>query len=191
MREVVRAMLVLLVMYPASAQDRSHPPGGCRLESKYDEMADTTTVKCMDLVKWGEAPSRLTIHAAASFTGREPNQSVRLWLLLSSNRSGSTREAPLLFKEAATIHLAFDSDQLDIPVTDFVTDFFELTHLRAESAHATISLEDLQRLLKAKSVAGRWGAVDFRFSDSELACLKNFIAHEAIEPLAHYAHEPH
>ncbi len=185
MRQLLRAMLLLLVMYPAYAQDRSHPSTGCRLESKYDQMADTTTVKCMDLVKWGEAPARLTIHAAASFTGREPNQSVRLWLILSSNRSGSTREAPLLFKEATTIHLALDSTQLEIPVTDFSTDFFELTHLRTESAHAMICLEDLQRLLKAKSVAGRWGAVDFKVSDGAFPCLKSFIAHEAIAPLAH------
>jgi hypothetical protein len=180
MRQVLLAMLVLLVMYPVYAQDRSHPPNGCRLESKYDQMADTTTVRCMDLVKWGEAPARLTIQAAASFTGREPNQSVKLWLVLSSNRSGSTREAPILFKEAPAIHLALDSDQLDIPATDYSTDFFELTHLRTESAHAMICLEDLQRLLKAKSVAGRWGAVDFKFSDAALACLKNFIAHQAI-----------
>jgi hypothetical protein len=185
MQQVLRAMLLLLVMYPAYAQGRSHPPNACRFESKYDQMADTTTVQCIDLVKWGEAPSRLTIHAAASFTGREPNQSVRLWLVLSSNRSGSTREALLLFKEATTIHLALDSDQLDIPVTDFSTDFFELTHLRTESGHAMICLEDLQRLLKAKSVAGKWGAVDFKFSDAELACLKSFISHEAIAQLAH------
>jgi hypothetical protein len=184
MRQVLSAMLLLLAIYPTHAQDRSHP-NACRTESKYDQVADTTTVKCLDLVKWGEAPARLTIHAVASFTGREPNQSVRLWLVLSSNRSGSTREAPLLFKEATTIRLALDSDQLDLPVTDYNSDFFELNHLRAESAHAVMCLEDLQRVLKTKSLAGRWGTVDFKFSDSALASLKNFIARQAIAPLAH------
>jgi len=184
MKDVLSTLLLLLVIYPAFAQDRAHP-NECRLESKYDQSADTTTIKCLDLIKWGEAPARLTIHAAASFKGHEPNQSARLWLILSSNRSDSTREAPLLFKQAVTIHLALDSGELEIPVSDYSTDFFEMNRLRAESAHAVICIDDLQKVLNSRNLAGKWGTVDFKFSDRSLASLKDFIAHNAIAPLAH------
>src|SRR5262249_37411297 len=142
MRQSLIVMLVLLAMSPAYAQKHSRQ-NGLRLESKYDQVTDTTTTSCIDLIKWGEAPARLTIHAAASFTGREPNQSVKLWLVLSSDRSGSARQAPLLFKESTIVHLVLDSGQMDIPITEYHTDFFELSGLRAESAHAVFCLEDL------------------------------------------------
>src|SRR5262249_40665577 len=151
MRQVLCALLLLLASCPAYAQDRFQPHAStntCRVEIKYDQVSDRTTIKCIDLIKWGEAPARLTIHAVASFSGREPNQTTKLWLVLSSNRSGSTREAPLLFKDSKLMLLTLDSNQLDVPVTDYSTDFFELSRLRAESAHAVICLDDLQKLLK-------------------------------------------
>ena len=184
MRQVLHLMLVLLAICPVYAQNRSRPQT-CRIETKYDEIADKTTVQCIDLIRWGEAPARVTIHAVASFRGREPNESVRLWLVLSSNRSGSPREEPLLFKDAMIVRLMLDSAELDIPVTDYNTDFFELSRLRAESAHAVFCLEDLQKVLKAKSLSGSWGTVEFKLSDTALASLKDFIAHEALGPLAH------
>jgi hypothetical protein len=45
--------------------------------------------------------------------------------------------------------------------------------------------EDLQKVLKTKSLAGKWGTVEFKFSDTSLASLKEFIAREAIDSLAH------
>jgi hypothetical protein len=71
-----------------------------------------------------------------------------------------------------------DSARLEIPVTEYRNDFFELNRLFAESARAEISREDLRKLLEVKSLSGNWGGAEFRFSDANLASLKYFISHQ-------------
>ena len=64
-----------------------------------------------------------------------------------------------------------DSTQLEIPVKDYRHTYFELIRSFAESARAEFNHEDLQRLLDTRSLAGKWGGVEFKFSEAALASL--------------------
>jgi len=180
--------LLLLVTLSANPQDRQ-PASVCRLETKYDSGADTTTVKC-DLIESVEFPTRLTVQANASFRGKgegrgkeergekEPNEATKFWLFLSSNRGRATRRTQPLFREATTLYLVMDSARLEIPVEDYRNDFYELIRSFSESARAEIGSEDLRKLLNAKSLKGEWGGIEFKFSEAALASLKNFISRQ-------------
>jgi hypothetical protein len=169
--------LLLLTTLPALPQDRQ-PARACRLETKYDRVTDTTTVQCDELVGWGEAPAGLTVQANASFHGKEPNETAKFWLSLSANKGGATRHTRPLFQEAKTLYLVMDAAQMEIPVTDYRHDFYELAGLMAEAARAEIRSEDLHKLIEAKSLAGKWGNVEFKFSGAALASLKGFISRQ-------------
>src|SRR5262245_16176758 len=67
---------------PALAQDQ-RPAGIGRIETRYDRIADTTTVQC-DLIELGKGAPRLIIQANASFSGKQTNETVTFWLGLSS-----------------------------------------------------------------------------------------------------------
>lgn len=168
--------MFLLAILPVLLQDQ-RLAGVCRIETKYDRLADTTTVRC-DLVEAGASPAKLTIQANVSFQGKEPNETAKFWFGLSSYRGGATRRTQLLFKEAATVYLLVDSTRLEIPVKDYRNDFFELNRLLSESARAEIGREDLQKLRDAKSIVFKWGGVEFKFSDAALASLKDFISRQ-------------
>src|SRR5262245_11394241 len=136
MKQVRRVFLLLLAILPPVLQEHQSA-GVCRLSTKYDSLADTTTVQCDELVKLGEAPSGLSVQADISFLGkeqdREKGSNSKFWFFLSSNRSGATRSTQPLFQEAMTFYLSMDSAQLEIPVKDYQHEFFELTHSFAES----------------------------------------------------------
>ena len=172
---IILLFLATLTTYP---QD---PANVHRLETRYDHITDTTTVKC-SLIESVESPTRLIVHASASFRGKtgakENNDATKFWFLLSSNRGGATRRTQPLFKEAKTLYLEIDSARLDIQVEDYRNDFYELVSSFSESARAEIGREDLLKLLNAKSLKGEWGGVDFKFSDAALASLKNFISRQ-------------
>ena len=171
------ATLLLLAILPTLAQDRQ-PARVCRLETKYDRLTDTTTVGCDELVKWGEAPAGLSVQAQVSFRGKEANETAKFWLCLSSNKGGATRHTGPLFKEASTLSLVLDGARLEFPVTDYRHNFYELAGLRSESARAEIRTEDLNKLIETKNLAGKWGGVEFKFSDAALASLKDFISRQ-------------
>jgi len=174
--------LLLLATLSATPQDRQ-PASICRLETKYDPGADTTTVKC-NLIESVESQSRLTVQANASFRGKEqdrvngPDEIAKFWLFLSSNRGKATRHTQPLFREATALYLLMDSTGLEIPVKEYHNAYFELVPSFAESARADISHEDLRKLLDSKSLGGRWGGVEFKFSDAALASLKDFISRQ-------------
>jgi hypothetical protein len=174
MKQTHCVILLLLAIIPTFGQDRK-PDDVCRLEITYDRGADTTTVKC-SLVESVVATGRLIVQANASFRGREPNGTTTFQLGLSSYKGGATRRTQPLFKEAATVCLLVDSARLDIQVKDYGSDFFELNRLLAERAYAEISREDLRKLLDARSLAGKWGDVEFKLSETALASLKGFIS---------------
>ena len=176
MTNIYGIILLLLATLSANLQDRQ-PGGACRLESKYDRFADMTTVQC-DLVELVASPARLTVQAKASFRGKEPNETAKFWLSLSSNRGGATRHTRPLFREATTLYLSTDSARLEIPVKDYGSDFYELVHSFSESASAEIGREDLRKLLKAKSLKGEWGGVEFNFSDAALVSLRDFLSRQ-------------
>lgn len=178
--------MLLLASLSPNLQDR-RPDSVCRLETKYDPGADTTTVKC-DLIESVESQSRLTVQANASFRGKgedagkgeggekEFRDAMKFWFFLSSNRGGATRRTKPLFREATTLYLVMDSARLEIPVKDYRNDFYELVGSFSESARAEIGREDLRKLLKVRSLKGEWGGVEFKFSDASLASLKDFIS---------------
>src|SRR5262245_30144664 len=165
-KKQTRSVSLLLLAVLSVLQDQQ-PGSVCRLETKYDALADTTTVMCYDLVKFGEAPSGLSVRADALFhgkegdRGKESDEIARFWLVLSSDRSGSTRHTPPLFEGVKTLYLSVDSTRLEIPVEDYRHDFFDLTRFCSESVRAEIGPDDLRKLLEARSLKGEWGGVEF------------------------------
>src|SRR5262245_56852989 len=149
MTQTYGMILLLLAASSSNLQDRQ-PAGACRLETKYNSFTDMTTVQC-DLVEPGAFPAGLTVQAKASFRGKAPNETVKFWLSLSSNRGGATRRTQPLFREASTLHLVMDSERLDIPVEDYHNDFYELVGSISESARAEIGRVDLRKLINAGS----------------------------------------
>jgi hypothetical protein len=168
--------LLLLSVFSALSQDIQPTRVGL-VEAKYDRSADTTTLQC-HLIELGEGAPKLTVKANASFRGKEPNESAVFWFGLAAYKGGATRRAQRLFKEATTLYLTTDSARLEVPVKDYRNDFYELNLLLAESARAEVSREDLQKLLDAKSVEGKWGDVEFKLSEVALASLKGFITRQ-------------
>src|SRR5262249_23714860 len=155
MKQTKSIILLFLAVLPAFSQDRQ-PAGACRLETKYDHNTDTTTVHC-DLLELGEGAPKLAVRANASFRGKEPDETAIFWFSLSSYKGGATRQTQPLFKEATTLFLMTESARLTIPIKDYRNDFFELNRLLAERARAEIGNEDLQKLLDARSLEGKWG----------------------------------
>ena len=174
MKPAYTIALFLLSFFPALSQD-FQPTRVGRVEAKYDRSADITTLQC-NLVELGEGAPKLTVQANASFRGKEPNETAIFWLGLSSYKGGATRRTRRSFEEATTLYLTMDSARLEVPVKDYRNDFYELNHLLAESARAEISREGLRKLLDARSLEGKWGDVEFRFSEDALALLKDFIS---------------
>ena len=171
--------ITMLFLAILSIPLQNHQSAGvCRHETKYDDVSDTTTVQCDNLIKWGEAAAGLTIQANASFRGKEANETAKFWFFLSSNKGGATRRTQLLFREATTLYLSTGSAQLKVPVKDYRDTFFELTRSISESARAEVDRDDLQKLLDAKTLEGKWGNVEFKVSDAALASLKNFISRQ-------------
>ena len=183
MKQVYIVPLLLLVIVPALAQDQK-PASIGRVETRYDRLADTTTVKC-DLIELGKGAPRLIIQANASFSGKQSNETAIFWLGLSSYKGGATRHTQLSFKEAATLCLQLDSARLEVPVKDYGSDLFELNRLLAERARAEIGREDLQKLLDARSLEGKWGDVEFKFSEAALGSLKDFISRQVFAASYH------
>src|SRR5437773_8859336 len=177
MKQAYQITLLLLAILPALRQD-PQPASVCHFKTKYDRAADTTTIQCNDLVGWGEAADGLTVHAQVSFPGKEPNGAAKFCFFLTSNKGGATRHTQPLFQEAKMLYLTMDTVRLEIPVADYRYDFYELIHACAESARAEIGREDLRKLLEAKSLAGKWGNVEFKFSETAFASLKDFISRQ-------------
>jgi hypothetical protein len=174
MKLVYAVLLLLLGIVSINPQD-PQPADIGRTESKYDGIADTTTVQCV-LIELGRGAPRLVVQANASFRGKEPNETAIFWLGLSSFRAGATRRTKPLFKDTTTIRLLVDSTLLEVPVKGYRSDFYELNRLFAEHARAEISREDLRKLLDAKILEGKWGEVEFKFSGDALGSLKAFIS---------------
>jgi hypothetical protein len=103
----------------------------------------------------------------------------QFWLGLASYQGSANRRSPSSFREATTLYLTADSKQLEIRVKDYRKDFFEINRLLTEEARAEIGSVDLQKLVNARRIEGKWGSAEFKFSDATLASLKNFISRQA------------
>jgi hypothetical protein len=172
--------LILLLLAPRLVfQQDQQPTVVCRPESKYDHDADMTTVHC-DLIEEVLTTGRLMVSANTSFQGKEKTEPAQFWLGLASFKGSANRRTPPSFKEVTTLYVTADSARLEIPIMDYRQDFYELNSLQAEEARAGITREDLQKLINAKRVEGKWGSAEFKFSDAALATLKDFISRQCI-----------
>jgi hypothetical protein len=171
--------LVLLLLAPRLVlQQDQQSAVVCHSETKYDRDADITTVQC-DLIEDVLVTGRLIVSAGTSFQGKEPNEPAQFWLGLASFKGSANRRTPPSFKEAMTLYLTADSAQLEVEVKDYRKEFFENNRLLAEEARAEISREDLQKLVHARRLEGKWGSAEFKFSDAALASIKEFISRQA------------
>jgi hypothetical protein len=166
----------LLLLAIVSFFIQSRPDGVGRIESSYDRDADLTTVQ-FELVQLGKGAPKLIVEAIVTFRGKEPNETAKFWLGLSSYRGSATRRTRPLFKDEKTVRLAVDSTVMELPIKDYHNDFYELNRLLAEQARAEIRRDDLQKLLEAMRIEGSWGEVEFKFSEAALKSLKDFISH--------------
>jgi hypothetical protein len=177
MKQTFCLILLLLVARLVFQQDQQ-PAVVCRPESKYDSDADITTVQC-DLIEEVLPTGRLMVSAGVSFQGKEPSQPGRFWLGVASYKGSANRRTLPSFKDAATLYLTADSARLEVAVKDYSKDFYENNSLLAEQVRAEISPDDLQKLVNAKQLKGKWGAAEFKFSDAALTSFKNFISRQA------------
>lgn len=76
------------------------------------------------------------------------------------------------------ITLSTETTRLEVPVSDYHNDFFELNSLLAESARAEISRKDLRKLLDTNSLKCKWSDLEVKFSDASLSSLKSFISRQ-------------
>lgn len=162
-----------LAMLPASANAQSSG-SACQRETKYDPVANLTTVECA-LVETFAAPVRFMLTANASYQGKKPNETAKFYFTLSAFRGSSNRRTPSLFKESKTLFLSLDATNLEIPVTGFHMDFFEMSRLLAEQAQSGPDRKILQNLIESQTFVGRWGNTEFTLSDAALLSLKKFI----------------
>jgi hypothetical protein len=170
--------LVLLLLTTQSVLAQNEPEAGlCRVETKYDYAADTTTIGC-DLFESYQERLRLIVRINVSFLGKEANETAKFSLALSSYKGGATRKTAPLFKGAATLALSANPAQLELPINEYRQDFFEMNRLLAEQARVELGREDLRRLLAAQSLAGKWGGAEFKLSEAALAALKEFLSRQ-------------
>lgn len=166
--------LLCLVSFPAASYAQNSD-AGCRKHTKYDATANRTTVEC-NLLEVAASPVRLMLTAKASYQGKEPNETAKFSFHLAAFRGAANRHTQLLFKDATTLSLTLETTHLELPVTEFHTDFFELNRLLAEQAQASVDRENLRKLLATNQLAGKWGSAEFKLSDASLLSLKKFIA---------------
>jgi hypothetical protein len=167
-------LIFCLAVLPAAAYAQS-PGSACQREVKYDPAANLTTVECA-LLDTFTPPIRLMLTANAAYQGKQPNETAKFHFNLSAFRGDSTRRTPPFFKEATTLSLSLETTQLEIAVTGFYTDFFEMNRLFAEKAQASLDRETLRKLLEAKTLAGKWGKTEFKLTDASFQALKRFIS---------------
>jgi hypothetical protein len=177
MKQIGFTLFVLLIL--SAFVQAQRPASGCRLENSFDRETDMTTVHC-DLVETVTPPVRLIVQASASFRGKEPNETGMFWFRLSAYRSGANRRTEPHFQDAATLGLSVDSERLEGPVRNYRREFFEMNRLLTEQARAEINRAELQKLLDAKQLSGKWGGVEFKFSATALAALKDFISRQVL-----------
>ena len=168
------ALMFCLVVLPLAASARKLGDAYQR-EARYDPETNVTTVEC-SLHEVFKPPIRLMLTANASYQGKQPNETAKFYFNLSAFRGDSNRRTPPLFREATSLSLSLETTHLEIPVTGFHTNFFEMNRLLAEQAQANLDRGALRTLLEAKSLTGKWGNTEFKLSDDSLLALKKFIS---------------
>ncbi|MCW5970341.1 MAG: hypothetical protein KIT57_17680 [Blastocatellales bacterium] len=164
----------LMIAQKRAAED-AHNSDAFKSQIRYDRITDTTNVMC-ELIRWGEAPARVTVEAHAAYHGREPKEPGRFWLVFQSNRGGPTRRTPMLFKDCDSLLMAIDSERYDVRLEDYSSILFEIVPSVAESARAEISADLQRRLIDARRLEVHWGTAPVKFSDPALSALKAFIS---------------
>lgn len=152
---------------------------GCQLERKYDRQANVTTVECA-LLETFTPPIRLMVQANASFPGKFPNDAAKLYFTLSAFRGDANRRTLPLFKGENVLLLNLGATELEVQVTGFRLEYFEMNRLISEQASVVINRDDWPKLLEARSLQGKWGNTSFALSEASLTALKTFIAEQVV-----------
>lgn len=152
--------------------------------TKYDRIADTTTMEC-ELFN-NEATSNFSVTAFATFRGKTAGETLRCWLALSTSQGKATRKTPSRFQTATALALRLEEAELAIPLKNYRRDYYEMIQRLGESADADLTQHEWQKLLAAKQLSGQWGATEFTLSEKALATLKEFLRRyvtpDTIEP---------
>ena len=167
-----------LALLPATSYAQKSG-NACQIERKYDRQANVTTVECA-LLETFAPPIRLMVQANASFPGKFPNDAAKLYFTLSAFRGDANRRTLPLFKGENVLLLNLGATELEVQVTGFRLEYFEMNRLISEQASVVINRDDLPKLLEAQSLQGKWGNTTFALSESSLAALKAFIAEQAL-----------
>jgi hypothetical protein len=176
---ILLLLLSLWAAFPSGALPAQRSAPACRLETQYDREADLTTITC-DLHEPVVASKKLIVQPSLSFRGKRPNETTKFWLGLMAYQGAASRHTRLAFRDANRLLLRMDAARLEVPVTGYRNEFYELNRLLAEQGRAEIARADLQKLLDATHISGQWGSADFSLPDAALVSLKDFITRQAL-----------
>jgi hypothetical protein len=152
------------------------PPGKYRITTKYDRFTDTTEAVLQEtLARTGEGIHGLTLTAVATFKGTQVSGVPTFTIYLSStDTSGYT--SPLKYDEAEMLLLLADSDRLALPVKNYKYNRSSTMGWVSEYGSAELKTSEVERIIRAKAVEGRWGNTEFRFREEALEAFREFVS---------------
>jgi hypothetical protein len=167
---------------PAPNAPATLPEGRYKVTTEYDRFTDTTTAVLQETFsRPASGLEGLWVTAAARYQGTKSAGKVTFILLLSStDKSGYT--APLQYSKAETLYLLTDKDRLSITVEDYNFRRSEVMRWVEERATAPLSKTDVDRLLNAGSVEGKWGNTEFRVRPEAIEGFKEFVQRLGYDP---------
>jgi hypothetical protein len=150
------------------------PEGLHRISTEYDRFSDTTTAVLQDSLSRPESDLEgLWVTAVAKYKGTKSDGNVQFAILLSSTDKGSV-SSPLQYSKADTLYLLTDAERLSLPIKDYTFNRSELMQWVQERATVSLTASDVESLLKAKSIEGKWGTTEFRVAREAVEGFKEF-----------------
>ncbi|MDT4896754.1 MAG: hypothetical protein QOH25_1831 [Acidobacteriota bacterium] len=150
------------------------PSGKYGITTKYDRFTNITEAVLQEtLAKTGEGVYGLRLTAVAYFEGNELHSKAKFQIALSWTKS-SKLASDLKFREAEQVILLIDGEPLSLSVRNYKYHVAEIMSWVSEYGTLELSDGDINKLLKAKTVEGRWGDVEFRFTDAALDAFNDF-----------------
>jgi hypothetical protein len=151
------------------------PSGRYKITTKYDRFSDVTEAVLQEtLASTGEGIYGLRLTAVALFEGNELHSKPKFQIDLSWTKAGN-KQSDLKFNEAGDVILLADGERLRLPVRNYKYHIADIMSWVNEYGTLELSDSDINKLLKAKAVDGRWGDIEFRFTDTGLAAFYEFV----------------
>lgn len=157
------------------------PSGKYKITTKYDRFTDMTEAVLQEtLARTGEGVHGLTLTAVATFKGTQVNENPTFTIYLSSTDTNS-HTSPLRYEEAEILLLLADSERLSLTIKNYKYNRSPVMGWTSEYASAELKGRDVERLIRAKTVEGRWGNTEFRFREEALEAFREFVSRLKIE----------